>query len=99
MCLFPQRGVGGCSDIFIYIGSAIFFGIKILHFNIFWGFQKKYFLGYEDFVDTFWGSSQNWTSFRGRFYAFYGHFLWSRRYILGLQKFQIFLGCFIFLIF
>ena len=28
--------------------------------NHFWGFQKnKYFLGYEDFVDIFLGSSQN----------------------------------------
>ena len=28
--------------------------------------------GYEDFMDNFLGSSQNWTSFRGHFYAFYG---------------------------
>ena len=26
--------------------------------------------GYEDFVDIFGGSSQNWTIFRGHFYAF-----------------------------
>ena len=37
----------------------------------FWGFQKnKYFLVYEDFVDIFGGSSQNWTIFRGDFYVF-----------------------------
>ena len=48
-----------------YVGSAHFFGLKILNFNIFGGFQKnEYFLGYEDFVDIFWGSSQNWASLR-----------------------------------
>ena len=29
-------------------------------------------LGYEIFLDIFLGSSQNWTIFRGHFYAFYG---------------------------
>ena len=28
------------------------------------------FAGYEDFVDIFLGSLQNWTMFRGHFYAF-----------------------------
>ena len=47
-----------------------------MNFNIFGGFHKKdFFGGYEDFVDIFWGSSQNWTVFRGQFYAFYGLFL------------------------
>ena len=33
-----------------------FFWFKILNFKIFVGFQKnEYFLGYEDFVDSFWG--------------------------------------------
>ena len=67
-----QGGGGGYSGIFIhsYIGSVHFFGFKILNFDI-WGFQKnKYFLGYEYFVNIFWGSSQNWTIFRGHFYAF-----------------------------
>ena len=32
---------------------------------------------YEDFVDIFFGPSQNWTIFRGHFYAFYGIFLTS----------------------
>ena len=42
-----------------------FFGLKILNFNIFWGFQKiTIFWGYEDFVDIFLGSSQNWASLR-----------------------------------
>ena len=42
---------------FLYIRRlGLFFGFKILNFNIFGGFQKnKYFLGYEDFVDIFLG--------------------------------------------
>ena len=63
---------GGDTLIFSYIlrfGSV--FGFKILNFNIFGGFQKNtYFWGYEDFVDSFLGSSQNWTILRGHFYAF-----------------------------
>ena len=39
---------------------------------------------YENFVDIFLGSSQNWTSFRGYFYAFYGLFL---RYIYRIRIF------------
>ena len=31
-------------------------------------------MGYKDFVDIFGGSSQNWTIFRGHFYAFSGSF-------------------------
>ena len=54
-----------------YVGSVHFFGFQILNFDIFGGFQKyKYFFGYENFVDIFLGSSQNWTIFRGHFYAF-----------------------------
>ena len=59
-------------------------GVRILNFDIFGGFQKnKYFFfwgwGYQNFVDIFFfffffwgggGSSQNWTIFRGHFYAF-----------------------------
>ena len=50
------RGGGG-TLIFSYIlrlGS--FFGVKILNYNNFGGFQKnKYFLGYEVFMDIFLG--------------------------------------------
>ena len=72
-------------------------GFKILNFNIFGGFQKiEYFLGYEDFVDIFLGSSQNWTVIRGSFYAFWSLFSRARYRMggisLGLLKFQIFLG-------
>ena len=53
-----------------YVGSGHFLGFKILNFNIFGGCQKyHYFWGYEDFVDI---SLQNWTGFRGHFYAFQG---------------------------
>ena len=42
---FNKISQGEYSDIFIFLG-----------------FQKnKYILGYEDFVDIFLGSSQNWT--------------------------------------
>ena len=60
-----------------YVGSGHFFGskfwISLFIYFFFWGggVQKnEYFFGYEDFVDIFWGSSQNWTIFRGYFYAF-----------------------------
>ena len=63
---------GGGTLIFSYIRRlGPFLGFKILNFDIFGGFQKnKYFLGYENFVDIFWGSSQNWTIFRGHSSAF-----------------------------
>ena len=56
-CPTPRGG----TLIFSYIHRlGSFFGVKILIFNIFWGFQKNaYFLGCDDFVDIFWGSSQN----------------------------------------
>ena len=50
---------------------GLFFWVQNFEFQLFLGFQKnEYFWGYEDFVDSFWGSSQNWTIFRGHFYAF-----------------------------
>ena len=45
--------------------------VILMGFNIFGDFQKnEYFGGYEDFVDILGGSSQNWTIFKGHFYAF-----------------------------
>ena len=32
-------------------------------------------MGYENFVDIFFGSSQNWTILRGHFYCISGSFL------------------------
>ena len=54
-------GGGGGTLIFSHIRRlGLFFGFEILNFNIFGGFQKnEYFLGYEDFVNIFLGSSQN----------------------------------------
>ena len=75
---FGQDPVGG-TLIFLYIRRlGPFFGVQILNFNILFfflggggGVQKnEYLLEYEDFVDIFWGTSQNWTIFRGHFYAF-----------------------------
>ena len=54
------------------------------------------FLGYEDFVDIFWGSSQNWTIFRALFLRstyIMGVFFWVAKIsniCLGHLKFLIF---------
>ena len=47
--------------------------------NIFWG--------YKDFVDIFWGSSQNWASLRA-FLCILGSF-----FKVKVQNWDIFLGC------
>ena len=57
-----SQGGGGGTLIFSCIRRlrAFLGGSKNFNFSIFWVFRKmKIFLGYEDFVDTFWGSSQN----------------------------------------
>ena len=42
------------------------------------------FWGYDDIVDIFCGSSQNWTSFRGNFYVFsYGKCIESDYFFWG----------------
>ena len=58
----PQRG----TLVFSHIRRlGLFFLVQIPNFNMFGGFQKnEYFWGYEDFVDIFWGSSQNCASLR-----------------------------------
>ena len=77
--LYSMRGGGGGGGgtmIFSYIhwlGS--FFGFKIFNLTIGGGgggggSEKIIFWGFEDFVDSFWGSSQNLTIFRGNFYEF-----------------------------
>ena len=54
--LSARRGGGGYYNIFIHTWARTILGFKILNFNTFEGFQKnEYFLGYEDFVDIFWG--------------------------------------------
>ena len=42
--VMPQGGGGGGGGTLkfsVYIGEADFFGVKILNFRIFWGFQKN----------------------------------------------------------
>ena len=50
-------GGGGGTLIFSHIRRlGLSFWVKILNFNIYWGFQKnEFFFGHEDFVDIFWG--------------------------------------------
>ena len=55
-----SQGEGG-TLMFSYIRrlGPFFFGSNFLFSIFLWGFQKnEYFLGYEDFVDNFFGSSQ-----------------------------------------
>ena len=68
----PGGGGGGGTLIFSYIRRlGSFFGVQNFECQYFLGVSKnKYFFRYEDFVDIFWGSSQNWTIFRVYFYAF-----------------------------
>ena len=72
----PQGG----TLIFSYIRRlGPFFLVQNFEFRYVLGFQKnKYFLVYENFVDIFLESSQNWIIFRGHFYAFQCLFLRSR---------------------
>ena len=81
---FIPQGVG--TLIFSYIRRL---GFKILNFNIFGFFQKyEYYLGYEDFVDIFRGSSQNWTILMGSFLCILWYFLKVK-----VQNGDIFGGC------
>ena len=73
--------------IYIYIYIYIFF------FFFFWGgggcSKNDFWGGYEDFLDIFGGSSQNWTGFMGHFCVFNGLFL-RLMYRTGIY---IFWGC------
>ena len=65
-------GGGGGTLIFSYIRRlGPFFWVQNFEFRYFFGFSEKLiFFVYENFVDIFLGSSQNWTILRGHFYAF-----------------------------
>ena len=68
--MFCWYDPSGGTLIFSYIRRLWpFLGFKNFNFNILGDFQKKneYFGGHEDFVDIFWGSSQNWTIFMIQF--------------------------------
>ena len=71
----PQGGGG--TLIFSHIRRlGLFFGVQNSEFQYFLGFSEKnnIFGGYKDFVDIFWGSSQNWTSLRVISMQFRGFF-------------------------
>ena len=91
---------GGGTLIFSHICRlGLFFLVQNSEFQFFWGFQKnEYFFGYEDFADIFWGSSQNWASFRVISMHFSVFFkVKGTEWVAKISN--IFLGCLIFLIF
>ena len=89
MCVCGGGGGGGYSDIFIHTLAWAFFRVQNFEFQNFWGFQKtEYLLRYEDFLDIFLGSSQNWTIK-----------VQTGGYFLGCSNFKYLLGCFNCLIF
>ena len=61
----PRGGGGGVTLIYIHRHGLIF-GVQNFEFQYFWGFHKNNIL----LGMNFFGSSQNWTIFRGYFYAF-----------------------------
>ena len=84
---FKARGGGGGGGtlIFSHIRRlGLFLGVKNSEFQYFWGVFRKMiiFLGYEDFVDIFWGSSQ------GSFLCNLGSF-----FKVKVQNWDIFWGC------
>ena len=85
MAIEPQVYIPGGTLIFSYIHRlGPFLGVPNFEFQyFFWGGGGSenlifFCFGYEDFVDIFGVSSQNWTVFRSNFYARYGLFLRSR---------------------
>ena len=65
-------GGGGGSDISYIRRLGSFFGVQNFEFQYLLGFSEKIhiFWGMKILWIFFWGSSQNWTIFRGHFYAF-----------------------------
>ena len=103
------RGAGGGGggvlwNFHTYIGSAHFFGFKILNFNIFWGFQKnEYFLGVWRFCRYFFGGHHKNGLVWGSFLCNLGSFFkvkvqnWDIFWVAKISN--IFLGCLKFLLF
>ena len=54
-CTFVAGG-GGLWYFHTYAGSGHFMGVQNFEFQYFLGFRKIETIGYEDFVDTFWGA-------------------------------------------
>ena len=93
----PDAGADqGFQEIFSYIRRlGSFFWVQNFEFHYFWGFQKnEYFVGYEDFVDIFWGHHEiglylGVISMHFRFFFSYGQGTeWG--ILFWLVKFQIF---------
>ena len=62
----PEGGGGGTLKISYIHRLGSFFGVQNFNFQYFLGFsENEYFLGYEDFADIFFESSQNSAIFRG----------------------------------
>ena len=83
---------------------GLFFWVQNFEFQYFLGFQKNdYCFGYEDFVDIFLGSSQNWTIIKGSFLCILGSHLKVKvqngSICLVAKISNSFLGCLNFLIF
>ena len=86
-----------------YIQARAILGVQSFEFQYFLVLIEKWiFFGVWRFCGYFLGSLQNWTIFRGHFYAFKGVFLRSRYrkgdIIMGCKNFKYFLGCLKFLI-
>ena len=61
----------GYSDILYIRRLGLFWGVHNCEFKYVLRFSEKInILGYEYFVDMFWGVTTNWTIFRGHLYAF-----------------------------
>ena len=73
-------GGGVATLIFSYVGLGHFLGVQNFEIQYFWGGFRKMnsFGGIKILCIYFFGSPQNWTIFRGHFYAFQGLILRSR---------------------
>ena len=75
---------------------GLFLGVQNFEFQYFWGFQKnENSFGYEDLVDIFGGSSQNWAIFRVismHFRVFLKVKVQNGGYFFALLKFRIVSG-------
>ena len=100
--MLSTQGGGVLQYFHKYVGSGYFLGFKILNFNIFLVLRNVYFLGYEDLVDIFWGSSQNWASLRVismHFRVFFKARVQNWDIFWAAKISNIFLGCLKFLIY
>ena len=80
-CVKRPEGGGGYYNILNIPRLGSYFGVQNIEFPFFFfffffsgvgggGVRKCIFLGVCGFCGYYWGSPQNWTIFRGQFYAF-----------------------------